>query len=58
MTTKGGRSGWTPLAAILEYHNTNDLTRLLGDDERGTHLVRTLGGWQTVSVITEAGIQA
>lgn len=43
-------------AAELAYTNTNDLTRLLDDDEKGAHIVRTLGGDQEISVISEAGL--
>ncbi len=44
------------VAAVLDYRNAPDMTRLLDDDEKGTHFVRTLGGKQEVTVINESGI--
>lgn len=44
------------ITSILEYRNTNDATRLLDEDEKGTHLMRTLGGDQEVSIINESGL--
>ena len=41
---------------MLGYGQTNDLTRILDDDEKGTHNVRTLGGEQEMSVINESGL--
>lgn len=43
-------------ARELGYHNTNDLTRTLDADEKGTQIVRTLGGEQEISIISEPGL--
>jgi len=43
------------VASILSYRMASDMTRTLDEDEKGTQIVRTPGGEQTVSVITEAG---
>ncbi|WP_435107822.1 phage antirepressor KilAC domain-containing protein [Nocardiopsis synnemataformans] len=44
------------VAAVLGYRMASDLTRRLDDDERGTRSVRTLGGDQPMTVITESGL--
>lgn len=44
------------IARALEYRDAADAIRLLEDDEKGTQTVRTLGGEQEMSVITEAGL--
>lgn len=44
------------VASILDYRNTNDATRILDEDEKGTHLMRTLGGIQEISIINESGL--
>jgi prophage antirepressor-like protein len=36
--------------------NTSGATRPLSPDEKGTYPVRTLGGWQHVSIISESGL--
>ena len=46
----------TDVSRELGYHNTNDLTRVLDEDEKGAHIVRTLGGDQKISVISEPGL--
>lgn len=43
------------VAAVLGYRMASDMTRFLDADEKGTQIVRTPGGKQTVSTITEAG---
>ena len=43
------------LAQALGYRNAPDMTRSLDDDEKGTQIVRTPGGDQEVTVVTEAG---
>lgn len=40
---------------ILGYRSASDLTRLLDDDEKGTQPVRTPGGVQELSKISESG---
>lgn len=44
------------VAAILGYREAYHLTRGLDDDEKGPHIVRTPGGDQTVTVISESGL--
>lgn len=43
------------IAAMLGYRDSHNLTRILDSDERGTHIVSTLGGNQEVSIINESG---
>lgn len=43
-------------AKILGHRDAADLTRLLDPDEKGTHNLRTPGGEQEVSIISEAGL--
>lgn len=44
------------VASILGYRMASDLSRILDDDEKGTHNLRTLGGDQEMTVITEPGL--
>ena len=44
------------VAKALGYRMASDMTRLLDEDERGTHHLRTPGGKQTMAVISEAGL--
>lgn len=44
------------VAAILELGNLHSSLALLDDDERGLHTVDTLGGPQSVTIISEAGL--
>lgn len=44
------------VAAFLGHRDAADLKRSLDDDEKGTHSVRTLGGEQEVSIISEPGL--
>lgn len=44
------------VAVILEYGHTPHLLRILDDDEKGVHIVDTLGGKQELSVISESGL--
>ncbi|MCC5781422.1 hypothetical protein CRM73_00365 [Kocuria sp. CCUG 69068] len=46
----------TDVATVLGHRDAATMTRSLDDDEKGTHQTRTLGGAQTVTVITEAGL--
>lgn len=41
------------LASILEYRMPSDMTRIVGEEDKGTHPVRTLGGVQNLAVISE-----
>lgn len=44
------------VARILGYRMASDFTRRLDDDEKGTRSVRTPGGDQEVTVISESGL--
>lgn len=44
------------VARALGYRNAPDITRQIDPDEKGTHLVRTPGGPQKMTTITEAGL--
>lgn len=46
----------TDVAAILGYRDAEKLTRMLDEDEKGTHNVGTLGGPQDLTVISESGL--
>lgn len=44
------------VARVLGYRDASNMTRMLDDDEKGTHNVSTLGGKQRVSTISESGL--
>ena len=44
------------VASVLGFRMASDALRTLDDDERGTHIVRTPGGDQQVSVVNEPGL--
>lgn len=44
------------IAQILEYETAKDMCRNLDDDEKDGQIVPTLGGNQTVTVISESGL--
>jgi BRO family, N-terminal domain len=44
------------LAACLAYNHTPNMLRMLDDDQKGAHLVNTLGGDQSLSIVTEGGM--
>lgn len=44
------------IAIALNFRNAPDMTRMLDDDEKGTQIVRTLGGNQELTVISESGL--
>lgn len=46
----------TDVAKALGYRMASDMTRRLEDDEKGTRSVRTPGGEQQLSVVSEAGL--
>lgn len=46
----------TDVAKALGYRMASDMTRRLDEDEKGTRSMRTPGGEQELSVITEAGL--
>lgn len=53
-----GEPWWvaTDVAKILGYRSAPDMTRRLDTDEKGTRSVRTPGGEQKMTTITEAGL--
>lgn len=44
------------VARILGYRMASDFTRRLDDDEKGTRSMRTLGGEQDLTIISESGL--
>lgn len=44
------------VAAVLGYDRTSNMTRMLDDDEKGTHIVSTLGGLQEMLTVSEPGL--
>ncbi len=46
------------VAAILGYDRAPDMVRNLDDDEKGVHILHTLGGNQSLSIISESGLFA
>ncbi|WP_051189900.1 BRO-N domain-containing protein [Laribacter hongkongensis] len=46
----------TDVATALEYSHTPHMLRHLDDDEKGVHIVDTLGGPQDVATISESGL--
>ena len=44
------------VSEILGYRDAYHAIRLLDEDEKGTHLMGTLGGKQEVSIISESGL--
>jgi len=44
------------VADILGYREAKDMARNLDDDEKGAHIVPTLGGEQEVLIINESGL--
>ena len=53
-----GEPWWvaTDVAQSLEYRIAGDMTRILDEDEKGTQIVRTLGGEQEMLIINESGL--
>lgn len=48
----------TDVATTLGYRNAPDASRHLDDDEKGTQIVRTPGGDQQLTTISESGLYA
>lgn len=46
------------MAKVLGYTHTHHMMRMLDDDEKGSHIVATLGGHQEHSIISESGMYA
>jgi len=44
------------VAKALDYRTASDMTRILDEDERGTHIVRTPSGEQDMVIINESGL--
>lgn len=55
---EGGEPRWiaSDVAKVLGYRMASDMTRRLDEDEKGTRSVRTPGGEQEVTTITESGL--
>lgn len=48
----------TDIANILGFKHSPHMVRMLDEDEKGVHVVDTLGGDQELSVISESGLYA
>lgn len=48
----------TDVAQLLGYRDAHNAVRMLDDDEKGTHIVSTLGGDQEQIIISESGLYA
>lgn len=46
------------VARVLGYRHTPHMVRVLDEDEKGVHIVDTLGGSQSLTVISESGLFA
>lgn len=46
------------VARVLGYNRAPDMIRNLDDDEKGVHIVHTLGGEQQLSIVSESGLYA
>ncbi|HKK87768.1 MAG TPA: Bro-N domain-containing protein, partial [Saprospiraceae bacterium] len=44
------------VAKVLGYRNAPDMTRNIDDEDKGTQIVRTLGGTQEITIINESGL--
>lgn len=44
------------IAKVLGYRDTLNMARWLDEDEKGTQIVSTLGGEQSVTIISESGL--
>jgi len=55
---ESGEPRWvaSDVAKVLGYRMASDMTRRLDEDEKGTRSVRTPGGEQEVTTITESGL--
>lgn len=53
-----GEPWWiaSDVSSVLGYRMASDATRTLDEDEKGTHLVRTPGGDQNVTIVNEPGL--
>lgn len=46
------------IARVLGYRDAEQMTRMLEEDEKGKHIVGTLGGNQEASIVSESGLYA
>lgn len=46
------------IAQVLGYRDAHNMARNLDDDEKGTHIVSTLSGDQSLTIISESGLFA
>lgn len=46
------------VAKVLGYRDAFNMARNLDDDEKGTHILSTLGGTQEMSIVSESGLYA
>ena len=44
------------VAEVLGYRDAANMTRNLDNDDKGTHILSTLGGTQNVTIINESGL--
>ena len=44
------------ISNVLGYRMASDATRILDDEEKGTQIVRTLGGDQKLAIVNESGL--
>jgi hypothetical protein len=44
------------LAEVLGYSQTNNMLRMIDENRKGVHLVKTLGGEQPMSIVTEGAM--
>jgi anti-repressor protein len=53
-----GEPWWiaSDVSSVLGYRMASDATRMLDEDEKGTHQMRTPGGEQNVTVVNEPGL--
>lgn len=58
--TKDGNTWFVAkdIANVLGYREAKDMARSLDDDEKGAHIVPTLGGEQEALIISESGLFA
>jgi prophage antirepressor-like protein len=58
---KDGGEVWfvaSDVAKVLGYRDAANMARMLGEDEKGTHILGTLGGNQALTIINESGLYA
>ena len=55
---QGGEVWWVlaDVCRVLEIQNNRNVARRLDEDEKGVHLMDTLGGGQKLTIISESGL--